>query len=170
MRNRHATTYPSDPQASAGHPLPQLPNFTKDVSNLRSIISVAEPHPKQLIGLWSHGVAHGYYGGSHDVRLALLPDGRGAFIHDGWFTYTYGLFQWQLDGSQLRLSHQRFQSHASLGTRILQIAGLIVLSFDEPEQRERLDIPFVNETNDYYLLRHEVTESDLLPELGYPTT
>jgi hypothetical protein len=119
-----------------------------------------------LIGCWSHGVAYNYYGGSHDYRLILLGDGRGCFIHDGWSTYRYADFAWKVDMSRLVLLGQRYcELMKFTSNRCLQIVGGSSLGFDASQNRQRLDIPFLNEPTDYYLVNRDVKASDLQPEL-----
>jgi len=116
---------------------------------------------RRLIGHWSHGLAHDY-GGSHDFSLIFLADGRGAFIHDGWWTYRVGSFRWRLRRGELVLTSQRFwDPDGWMGNRCLQIAGPVVASFDPVQKRERLDILLLDEPNDYYLVTREVGEKDL---------
>jgi hypothetical protein len=120
----------------------------------------------QLVGRWSHGVAHNCYGGSHDYVLVFLADGRGAFVHDGWWTYRYAAFRWRLDGATLVLSQQRYRmlQPGMSERRCLQVDGALSLMFDSKQQRERLNIPFIEEPNDFYLITREVRESDLMLE------
>jgi len=117
----------------------------------------------QLVGHWSHGVAHGYYGGSHDFSLVLLADGRGSFIHDGWCTYRFASFQWSIEAGTLVISTQRFCAFSPMGhdRRCLQIGGSVSLRFDSTQQRERLDIPLADEPSDFYLVTRDVREADL---------
>ena len=53
-------------------------------------------NPKELCGVWSHGIAHNYYGHSHDMRLVFLPDSRAAYCHDGWGRYQLNTFYWHV--------------------------------------------------------------------------
>ncbi len=118
----------------------------------------------QLVGHWSHGVAHGYYGGSHEYAIVLLADGRGSFIHDGWWTYRYASFRWTIDGMKLAVTQQRYREISmgmGNGRRSLQIEGPVSIRFDTVHQRERLDIPLVDEPNDFYLITRDVGEADL---------
>jgi hypothetical protein len=117
---------------------------------------------EKLVGHWSHGVAHGYYGGSHDFSLVFLSDGRGAFIHDGWWTYRYGTFHWKIRGGVLALAGQRYADpQRYTERRCLRLEGVVRASYDPGQQRERLDVPLVDEPNDYYLISRDVAETDL---------
>ncbi len=114
------------------------------------------------VGYWSHGIAHGYYGGSHEYRLILLEDGRGAFIHDGWWVYRYGAFQWNRCNETITLTQQRFIDGAmGTGNRCLRLDGRALLSFDKALERERMDVPLIGEPHDYYLITRDVTEANL---------
>jgi hypothetical protein len=117
---------------------------------------------EELIGHWSHGIAHGYYGGSHDFSLVFLRDGRGAFIHDGWWTYRYSSFRWTLRKGVLVLSDQRYTDPQGFSqSRCLMVAGPVIASHDAAQARERIDVPLVGEPHDYYLLTRDVAEADL---------
>ena len=120
-----------------------------------------------LCGHWSHGIAHGYYGGSHDFRFIFLPDGRGAFVHDGWFPYRYASFCWRIRDDALVLTGQRYRVFSSMGDekRCLQVLGPLSLRFDSAHQRECLEIAIAGEPADYYLVTRDVQERDLQPEL-----
>jgi hypothetical protein len=116
----------------------------------------------KLVGHWSHGIAHGYYGGSHDFSLVLLADGRGSFTHDGWWTYRFAAFRWRLDGTRLFITEQRYSDPQRFSTkRCLQIDGPLSLQFDSAQQRNRLDLPLVDEPHDFYLVNRNVIEADL---------
>jgi hypothetical protein len=117
-----------------------------------------------LVGHWSHGIAHeNYYGGSHEYAFVLLPDGRGSYTHDGWLTYRFASFRWRIDENTLVLSEQRFRIFHSMGheQRCLQVEGALSLTYDTTQGRERLDIPLVDEPKDFYLVSRDVSEADL---------
>jgi len=103
-------------------------------------VMLCEKHPTidNLIGQWSHGIAHDYYGGSHDYRLVFLADGRGSFTHDGWWTYRYVEFDWQLRPDRLVLSNQRSRVFSWMGhsQRCLQSSGPIVLAISCRRENE----------------------------------
>src|SRR3954467_6703964 len=111
-----------------------------------------------LAGYWSHGIVHDdCYGGSHENALVLLPDGRGSYIHEGWLTYRFASFRWRIDGTTLVLSEQRFRIFHSMGCeqRSLRVEGPLSLTHDTTQKRERLDIPLIDEPNDYYLMTRD---------------
>jgi hypothetical protein len=118
-----------------------------------------------LVGQWSHGIVHGYFGGSHDFRFVFLSDGRGCFIHDGWWTYRYAEFQWKLNGRELIFVKQRYRDFGTLSNkRCLQIDGSPSLRFDKRQNRRRLDLPLIDEPHDFYLVTRDVQATELHPE------
>jgi hypothetical protein len=117
----------------------------------------------KLVGVWSHGVIHAYYGGSHDFRLVLMPDGIGSYRHDGWWVYRYALFHWDLiDGNILRFNRQRNRINGFMernSPKRIEIENKpVLLDFDNSHSLERLVVPLKSEPNDFYLLSRDPTD------------
>ena len=121
-------------------------------------MSMRETVAADLIGHWWVG----YYGGSDDYHIILLADGRGAFVHGGWWVYRYASFRWKPRGNRISITDQRYRNlDMSYEKRCLQIDGNFSLAFDPVQKRERLRLAIDGEPTDYYLMKRAVGESDL---------
>ncbi len=109
-------------------------------------------NPKGLHGIWSHGVANGYYGGSHDLRLVFLPYGRGSFCHDGWWRYRLITFYWHVTPNySMQFLAQKSVAETNPGLLKLTVSlEPISLTWDDQQQMPRLRVPIQDEPNDYY--------------------
>ena len=57
----------------------------------------------ELYGIWSNGALNKYYEGSHDPRLVLDYNGKGCYIHDGWWIYGKHTFNWEAKKEKLSI-------------------------------------------------------------------
>ena len=115
-------------------------------------------NPQCLHGIWSHGVANGYYGGSHDFRFVFLPSGRGSFCHDGWWRYRLITFYWHVTPDQsIQLIAQKGTASAWPDSLQLNVAlEPIKLTWSDEQQMQQLIVPISDEPNDYYRVSRDL--------------
>lgn len=114
--------------------------------------------PEFLYGIWSHGVANGYYGGSHDYRFVFLPSGCGSFCHDGWWRYRLITFYWHVTPDQsIQLLAQQ-GTGSNFGPLKLSVPREpIRLTWNRKHKMNQLIIPVEDEPHDYYRVSCNLT-------------
>ena len=121
-------------------------------------------NPTEFVGVWSHGVAHQYFEGSHDFRFVFLPDGRGSFCHDGWWRYRLVEFYWHVtpaDAMQLIAQSATVDTtpHSPLALPLIPVS----IAPDDSLGVQKLTIPLTDEPNDYWLVsRDPVVAAEVL--------
>ena len=124
-------------------------------------------NPIDLCGVWSHGVANGYYGYSHDMRLVFLPDGRGSYCHDGWWRYRLYEFYWHVTPKeQIQfISIEATEDMQMNGYRFPRIVDSYSITMDDELQLAKLQIDELDDgfhlvCNDLELAKTYLTPDD----------
>ena len=125
-------------------------------------------NPIELCGVWSHGVSHGYYGYSHDMRLTFLPDGRGSYCHDGWWRYRLYEFYWHVTPKR-QIQFIAIQATHDTETDRYYFPKIInhySIAMDEELQLSKLEIDQLD--NEYHLVCKdlELAKTFLTPDEG----
>ncbi len=121
-------------------------------------------NPTEFVGVWSHGVAHQYFEGSHDFRFVFLPDGRGSFCHDGWWRYRLVQFYWHITPSRaLQLIAQNAIISAWPHSPLQIPLSAVSTTLDDSIGLQQLTIPLVDEPNEYWRVSSDAkVAADLL--------